>query len=71
MNKDPHKAKVAATILRLVELGDEAKGMQKRLEELSCHVNTLDRMLDEIGKEFDDQMEFLNRLNSIWTKSTH
>ena len=65
MNKDPHKAKVAATILRLVELGDEAKGMQKRLDELSDHINTLERMLDEIGKEFDDQIEFLDRLNSL------
>jgi len=65
MNKDPHKAKVAATILRLVELGDEAKGMQKRLDELSDHINTLEAMLDEIGKEFDNQIEFLDRLNSL------
>jgi hypothetical protein len=65
MNKDPHKAKVAATILRLIELRDEAKGMQKRLDELSCHIDTIGTMLDEIGKEFDDQVEFLDRLNSL------
>jgi len=65
MNKDPHKAKIAATILRLVELGDEAKGMQKRLDELSCHIDTVDAMLDEIGKEFDDQLQFLERLNAL------
>ena len=65
MNKDPHKAKIAATILRLIELRDEAKGMQKRLDELSCHIDTLDTMLDEIGKEFDDQVELLDRLNSL------
>jgi hypothetical protein len=65
MNKDPHKAKIAATILRLIELRDEAKGMQKRLDELSCHIDTLGTMLDEIGKEFDDQVEFLDRLNSL------
>ena len=65
MNKDPHKAKVAATILRLVELGDEAKGMQKRLDELSCHIYTVDTMLDVIGKDFDDQLHFLERLNAL------
>ena len=65
MNKDPHKAKIAATILRLIELRDEAKGMQKRLDELSCHIDTIGTMLDEIGKEFDDQVEFLDRLNSL------
>ena len=65
MNKDPHKAKIAATILRLIELRDEAKGMQKRLDELSCHIDTLGTMLDEIGKEFDDQVEFLDKLNSL------
>ena len=65
MNKDPHTAKVAATILRLIELRDEAKGMQKRLDELSCHIDTIGTMLDEIGKEFDDQVEFLDRLNSL------
>ena len=65
MNKDPHKAKVAATILRLIALRDEAKGMQKRLDELSCHIDTIGTMLDEIGKEFDDQVEFLDRLNSL------
>jgi hypothetical protein len=38
---------------------------RKSIDELSCHIDTVDAMLDEIGKEFDDQLQFLERLNAL------
>ena len=43
----------------------QAKGFQERLDELSDHINPIEMMLDEIGKEFDGQMEFLNTLKEL------
>ena len=64
-NKNPNAQKAKETVANLVDLVEQAKGLQKRLDELSAHINTLEAMLDEIGKEFDDQIEFLDRLNSL------
>jgi len=64
-NKNPNAQKANETVANLVDLVEQAKGLQKRLDELSAHINTLEAMLDEIGKEFDDQIEFLDRLNSL------
>ena len=68
-NKNPNAQKAKETVAYLVDLVEQAKGLQKRLDELSDHINTVEAILDEIGKEFDEQMEFLDRLNSVkWKK---
>ena len=64
-NKNPNAQKAKEIVATLVDLVEQAKGLQKRLDELSDHINTVEAILDEIGKEFDEQMEFLDRLNSV------
>ena len=63
--KDPNTEKIKETVANLIELASQAKGFQERLDELSDHINTIEMMLDEIGKEFDEQMEFLNTLKEL------
>ena len=63
--KDPNTEKIKETVANLIELASQAKGFQERLDELSDHINTIEIMLDEIGKEFDEQMEFLNTLKEL------
>ena len=63
--KDPNTEKIIETVANLIELASQAKGFQERLGELSDHINTIEMMLDEIGKEFDEQMEFLNTLKEL------
>ena len=63
--KDPNTEKIKETVASLIELASQAKGFQERLDELSDHINTIEMMLDEIGKEFDEQMEFLNTLKEL------
>ena len=63
--KDPNTEKIKETVANLIELASQAKGFQERLDELSDHINTIEMMLDEIGKEFDEQKEFLNTLKEL------
>ena len=63
--KDPNTEKIKETVDNLIELASQAKGFQERLDELSDHINTIEMMVDEIGKEFDEQMEFLNTLKEL------
>ena len=63
--KDPNTEKIKETVANLIELASQAKGFQERLDELSDHINTIEMMLDEIGKEFDEQMEFLDTLKEL------
>jgi peptidoglycan hydrolase CwlO-like protein len=63
--KDPNTEKIKETVANLIELTSQAKGFQERLDELSDHINIIEMMLDEIGKEFDEQMEFLNTLKEL------
>jgi len=63
--KNPNTEKIKETVANLIELASQAKGFQERLDELSDHINTIEMMLDEIGKEFDEQMEFLNTLKEL------
>jgi|TARA_R110000751_G_scaffold92478_2_gene180990 peptidoglycan hydrolase CwlO-like protein len=63
--KDPNKQKAKETVASIVKLTERAKDLQKRLDELDDHINTLEAVLDELGGEFDEQIEFLNHLNSL------
>ena len=63
--KNPNIQKANDTIANLIDLAEQAKGLQKRLEYLSDHVDTADTMLDEVIKEFEEQHKFLTNLSGL------